>query len=127
MENTMKNLINWFEIPVVGFNRAKLFYETVLGISIEEKDMGGSLWGFLGDSREEGVTGAIVQHEWYRPSEEGVLIYLNAGEDLEPWLTRVEIAGGTVLIPKRQISEEVGYMAVFRDSEGNRIALHSTH
>jgi predicted enzyme related to lactoylglutathione lyase len=34
-------------------------------------------------------------------------------------------AGGTVYQPKTQISEEHGFMAVFIDSEGNRVALHS--
>lgn len=123
----MKNLINWFEIPVVSFDRAKRFYEILLEISIEEMEVHGGRMGFLGDWQGEGVTGAIMQHEWYEPSEHGVLIYLNAGDDLDPWLTRVEIAGGSVVMPKRQISEEVGYMAIFRDSEGNRIALHSKY
>ncbi len=27
----MKNAINWFEIPVKNFDRAKKFYETILG------------------------------------------------------------------------------------------------
>jgi predicted enzyme related to lactoylglutathione lyase len=40
-------------------------------------------------------------------------------------LARVEDAGGKILVPKKQISEDVGYMAVFIDTEGNRVALHS--
>ena len=122
----MHNAISWFEIPVEGFDRAKRFYERVLGVTIEEQEIGGALMGFLGD-RQQGVSGAIVKHEWYRPTEDGVLIYLNAGDDLNIMLTRAEGAGARVLIPKTRISEEVGYMAVFRDTEGNRIALHSPH
>jgi len=30
-----------------------------------------------------------------------------------------------ILVPKTQISEDYGYMAMFIDTEGNRIALHS--
>lgn len=30
----MKNAINWFEIPVKDFNRAKRFYEAVLQIEM---------------------------------------------------------------------------------------------
>ena len=120
------NTINWFEIPVIGFNRAKKFYESVLGITIMEQEIGGALMGFLGDSTQ-GVTGAIVKHELYQPSENGVLIYLNAGEDLTPALARAEAGGGTVLIAKTTISDAIGCMAVFRDLDGNRIALHSTH
>jgi len=124
----MKNLINWFEIPVTGFDRAKRFYERLLETEITEADIPSPRMGFLGNpGDQEHVSGAIVQHEWYTPAESGVLVYLNAGDDLEPWLVRAEAAGGSVLIPKRQISPEQGYMAVIRDSEGNRIALHSKH
>jgi uncharacterized protein len=118
------NTIAWFEIPVVGFKRAKAFYEGVLGVSIQEQQIGNSLMGFLGDP-SQGVTGAIVKQEWYQPSEHGVLVYLNAGSDLLPMLARAEGLGATILLPKTKISDEVGYMAVFRDTEGNRIALHS--
>jgi predicted enzyme related to lactoylglutathione lyase len=31
----MANAINWFEIPAKNFDRAKSFYETVLGIKIQ--------------------------------------------------------------------------------------------
>ena len=37
----------------------------------------------------------------------------------------MEAAGGKVMVPKTEISPEYGYMAVFVDTEGNRIGLHS--
>jgi len=40
-------------------------------------------------------------------------------------LDRIEKAGGKIIQPKTQISPEYGYMGVFLDTEGNRIALHS--
>jgi uncharacterized protein len=40
-------------------------------------------------------------------------------------LSKVEAAGGKIMVPKTEISPEYGNMAVFIDSEGNRIALHS--
>lgn len=70
--------------------------------------------------------GAIVRHEWYKPCGDGPVIYLNAEPDLQRALDRVAGAGGNVLVTKTQISDEHGYMAVFVDSEGNRIALHSS-
>jgi hypothetical protein len=33
--------------------------------------------------------------------------------------------GGKILMQKKQIAPEVGYMAFFLDTEGNRIALHT--
>lgn len=74
-----------------------------------------------------GAGGSLVYYpKMYKPSAGGVLGYLTAlPGDLSNELSRVEAAGGQVLQTKRLISEEHGYMAVFIDSEGNRIAIHS--
>ena len=50
---------------------------------------------------------------------------MNGGEDLNQVLNRVESSGGRVLLPKQQINEDAGYFALFIDSEGNKLALHS--
>ncbi|PKL84305.1 MAG: lactoylglutathione lyase [Ignavibacteriae bacterium HGW-Ignavibacteriae-3] len=120
----MKNAINWFEIPVDNFDRAKKFYSSVLSVTLHEMDFGVvKMAAFPTDGT--GVGGALCHGEWYKPSQSGTLVYLNGGEDLSVPLSRVESAGGEIIIPKRQISEEYGYMAVIIDSEGNRIAFHS--
>lgn len=72
-----------------------------------------------------GVTGCVAYGEGYKPSPDGVMIYLNGGDDLNVPLSRVEQAGGKVIMPKTHLSDEVGYMAIFRDTEGNRVAFHS--
>jgi predicted enzyme related to lactoylglutathione lyase len=123
----MRNALNWFEIPAKNFDRAKKFYETILGKSLEE--MQGMPDGFRMamlpyDRNSEGVGGGIVQGEGYEPSRQGVLIYLNGGKDLGVPLAKVEKAGGKILVPKTSIGEH-GFMAQFEDTEGNRIALHS--
>ena len=41
-------------------------------------------------------------------------------------LDKVEGAGGKIMIPKTEISKEYGFMAVITDTEGNRIAFHSS-
>lgn len=71
-----------------------------------------------------GAGGALVHHDQYTPSEKGSLIYFSS-EDVEIELSRIEEAGGKILRTKTQISPEAGYMALFLDTEGNRIALHS--
>ena len=63
--------------------------------------------------------------EFYIPGNAGPLVYLNANPSIDSVLARIEQAGGRVLIPKNQISEQRGYMAVFEDTEGNRIALNA--
>lgn len=54
----------------------------------------------------------------------GVLVYFNS-EDMDTELNRIDKSGGKILRPKTQISPDVGYMAFFLDTEGNRVALHS--
>lgn len=73
------------------------------------------------------ATGALVKSESHKPSMDGSVIYLNANPDMSDVLARIEPNGGTILMPKTHISEEIGYMAFFVDSEGNRMALHSQH
>lgn len=121
----MKNSINWFEIPATNFERAKTFYEKLLGAEIQVMPHPELKYGvFPGDMQNGGVTGGIVQGEGFEPSDKGALIYLNGGDDLSGPLSRVEQAGGKVLLPKTSIGPN-GFMAHFIDSEGNKVALHS--
>jgi predicted enzyme related to lactoylglutathione lyase len=70
------------------------------------------------------VGGCITHGNGNKPNVEGALVYLNGGEDLGKPLARVEKAGGKVILPKTSIGEN-GFMAVFTDTEGNRVAFHS--
>jgi len=123
------NALNWFEIPVSNFDRAKKFYETIFNYVMPENFMGSTRMGFfLYDFQAGKVGGAIVLNEQLlSPSENGSLIYLNAQPDLQIILDRVEAAGGVILKAKTIISEEqnLGYWALLSDTEGNRVALHS--
>ena len=78
---------------------------------------------FVGE--EMNVGGSVVQHEEYTPSTNSVLIYFDTGDDMQAVLDRIEPNGGKILQGKTLITEGVGYMALFLDSEGNRIALHT--
>ncbi|MBU1351837.1 MAG: VOC family protein [Gammaproteobacteria bacterium] len=120
----MAHALNWFEIPVADFSRAKGFYEKVLGITIEPMAMGPTLMGML-SSDSSAVGGAIVQGEGGVPSQNGTMVYLNGGDDLAPMLARVEQAGGAVVVPKTEIGNDFGFFAHFVDTEGNKVGLHS--
>ena len=122
----MKNAVAWFEIPAKKLSRAKKFYESLFDIQMEDMDMGSDLKMTMFPVEEGGVGGALCEHkEWYTPSLEGTLVYISANPDLQKALDRVEKNGGKILQPKTKITDEYGYMAMFRDTEGNRIALHS--
>ncbi len=123
----MKNAINWFEIPVNNYERAKKFYATILELEITdyhmpEKNMKYGM--FPHDMENKGVGGAIVQMKEMKPSTDGATVYLNGGDDLNVALAKVEAAGGQVFMPKTDIDEN-GFFAQFIDTEGNRVALHS--
>lgn len=122
----LTHAVSWFEIPVIDFERAKKFYETILDFEMPENIMGETRMGFLlFDFKSGGIGGAICHGEGYEPSDKGALVYLNGGEDLNVVLQRVENAGGTIVLPKTHINNEIGHFAVFLDPEGNRLALHS--
>ena len=118
-------MVSWFEIPVTDMERAKKFYEAVFKMKISVHDFGGTIMGWFPFSESKpGATGTLIKQESYIPSQEGTLIYF-ASSDVQNELDRIAKAGGTILREKTQISPEHGYMAVFLDTEGNRIALHS--
>jgi predicted enzyme related to lactoylglutathione lyase len=117
--------ISWFEIPVADFDRARKFYGEIYGKELHTMDMLELKMALIPMDSREGVGGSLVYGESYEPSVKGSLVYLNAGNDLNEMLGRVEKAGGKVLMDKKQITPEIGYMALILDSEGNRIALHS--
>lgn len=115
-------------MPVVDMERAMKFYETVFDLKLERHEMGelDMAW-FPGVHGSIGAAGSLVKHpQFYKPSADGVLVYFTAfSGNVDTELGRVEAAGGKVLLPRREISPEYGYMAVAMDTEGNRFAIHS--
>ena len=123
-----KNVISWFEIPSTDISRAQKFYETIFNTSLVPLDLQNiKMRMFPLEDQMNGVGGAIVHSDgFHKPSStDGPLIYLNANPDVQQVLDKVDSAGGKIIVPKTQISPEYGHMAVFIDTEGNRIALHS--
>ena len=119
----MSNAINWFELPSKNFNRAVKFYSQVIGQDLQPMDANDIKMAFF-PTTDNGVGGCVVHGNGSKPSAEGSLVYLNGGEDLGIPLSRVEAAGGKVVMPKTAIGEN-GFMAIFMDTEGNRVAFHS--
>lgn len=119
------NSLNWFEIPATDMPRAKKFYETVFGITMDEMTMPGMHSAFFPMKGGTGkANGSLTKSDMHKPGKDGCVIYLNANPDLSDALGRVEQAGGKVIMPKTGIGEN-GFMAFFIDTEGNRMAMHS--
>jgi predicted enzyme related to lactoylglutathione lyase len=123
---TKENSLNWFEFSVKDIKRAKKFYETIFGIKMEQQNMMGMEMAFFPYEPDNGkASGGLVQGTMHKPSGDGVKLYLNGNPDLSKALSKVEKAGGKIAMPKTKISDDIGFMAFFVDTEGNNIALHS--
>lgn len=122
----MVTTLNWFEIPASDFARAIAFYSKVLDVQIHIDPNPNMQYAYLpSDSQKGGFGGAIASGENCIPSMTGTVVYLDGGNDLSAPLGRVESAGGTVILPKTDIGENRGFIALFIDTEGNKVGFHS--
>ncbi len=120
----MNSYISMFEIPATDISRAVTFYQIILDIKIEKMDVEGIKMGIL-PYENQTVTGVIIQADGYKPSADGVTIYLNGGDNLQVILDKVEKNGGKIIAPKTAHADGSGFFAIFIDSEGNKMALNS--
>lgn len=118
------NYISMFEIPATDISRAINFYQAILDVKIEKMDMKGMQMGIL-PYEGQLVTGVLIKADGYKPSADGITLYLNGGNNLQLILDKVEKSGGRILLPKTLHADESGYFATFIDTEGNKIGLHS--
>jgi len=123
-DKNMNSFISIFEIPATDISRAINFYKEILGVEIEKLEFPGMEMGLF-PYQDQMVTGVIMKGEGYEPSASGVTIYLNGGDNLQTILDKVEEKGGKIIIPKTPHADESGFFAIFHDSEGNKIGLHS--
>ena len=123
-DKNMNSFISIFEIPATDISRAINFYKEILGVEIEKLEFPGMEMGLF-PYQDQMVTGVIMKGEGYEPSANGVTIYLNGGDNLQIILDKVGHNGGKIIIPKTPHADESGFFAIFHDSEGNKMGLHS--
>src|SRR5260221_6519061 len=127
----MRNTMYWVEIPAKNFERAKKFYETIFNVEMMPVPMPRGKYAiFPLDMEAQGAGGAIVEGKEYKPSEnseKGPIIYLDRGDDLSIPLSKVEKAGGKILMAKTEngANGEFRFIPHFIESERNRMGLHS--
>ncbi len=122
---TIKDYVSWFEIPATDFQQAVEFYNHIFGIDMAQNITDVNSMAFFPVTT--GIGGAVIAGPGSVPSDKGALIYLNGGKDLNDVLNKVEDVGGRIVMPKTLISEDAGYFAIFIDSQGNKLALHSNN
>ena len=124
-------VINWFEIPVADTARAKKFYETILDIKMQteyaddtkdEVTFFPSVPGSL-QAESSKSSGVLLKSDSCKPSTLGIIAYLNANPSIQTVIDKIVKAGGKMIVPKTRIL--TGFLSLFSDTEGNRVALHS--
>ena len=118
-----RNNVVWFEIYVDDMERAKKFYETVIGVKLEKLPVDIEMWKFPGDPDEPGSSGSLVHMPGFPAGRNSVIIYFSC-EDCATEESRVEGAGGKIEKPKFSIGQ-FGFISLVYDTEGNMIGLHS--
>ncbi len=129
---TKTNALNWFELYVTDFARARRFYETILKTPLQdpqtesctEGPKEGCQMAMFPFEMANGVGGSITKMKDVAPGAGGTIVYLNVEGDLDGVLQRIPKAGGTVVKPKFSIGQH-GFIALFKDTEGNCVGLHS--
>lgn len=119
------NPVVYFEIPVIDIDRAMKFYTAVFNFTFEREVIDKNemaLFPFVEEN--SGISGSLAKGEIYKPTNDGVLIYFKA-ENIDSTLKLAIQNGARILYPKTS-NGELGFVAEFEDSEGNRIALHES-
>lgn len=123
----MKNVIDWFEIPVSDVPRAQAFYEAVLQTALQRENYAGpgmQMAVFVGEG--DATKGALISgHPVLQVGACGTLVYLHAGVSIDAALLRVAAAGGQLAMGKVALPEGLGFMAHMLDVDGNRVGLHA--
>ena len=116
------NPVPYFEIPVTDLDRAVAFYSAVFGYDFTRETVDGyEMALFPYDPNGHGASGALAKGDVYVPSKTGPILYFRVA-DIDSVLARAAAQGGKILYPKKSIGD-LGFVAEFEDSEGNRIAL----
>ena len=99
MTNEM-NPVGWFEIYTKDMNRAKSFYETVLGMPLTKLPQSGDslddMWTFPMNQGASGATGALAKMDGAPVGPGGTIIYFIT-EDCAKTAQRAKEAGGQIV------------------------------
>ena len=113
-----------FEIPASDLKRAQDFYSSVFGWEMKPfNDWYLSARTASSDengmSKEPGVINGGIQKRGVRAIAPTIVLSV---ESIDLALSKVEQAGGSVVVSKEEVAE-MGWYAQFNDTEGNRIGL----
>lgn len=120
--NNKVNRAVWFDVPVADLDRAAAFYAAVLAVGVSKESFDNFTFAVL--DHQDGNGGCL----YVKPeeiSDKGLLVYLNVEGRIRDAVANTVTAGGNVVEDTHSLGPH-GFRAVILDSEGNRVALHST-
>lgn len=104
-----------FEIPANDAKRAVKFFGDVFGWQSNEfGENSGYFLATTGSEDEPGIHGAIMQ----RKHPEQPLTNSISVDSIDKYAEKITNAGGQIVVPKMTIPS-AGYLAYFKDTEGN--------
>ncbi len=125
----MKNPIMHFEIPADNVDRAIKFYKKNFDWTIEKFSFSGGDYWIIRTSdvdkknmpKQAGaINGGLMKRQ--NPGQ-SFMNYIKV-ESIEKSLKGIEASGGKVSMPKTEIGKGMGWIAAFKDTEGNIVGLH---
>jgi predicted enzyme related to lactoylglutathione lyase len=118
----MPNSIVHFEIPTDDLKRAKKFYEKAFGWKITDPSKMGYWTVETKDKGKEGINGGMMERKM---PEQAFMNYIGV-ENIDASLKKVEKAGGSVTMPKMEVGQGMGWIAVFKDTENNMMGFYQS-
>ena len=132
-EKTIKELkmlehspLVWAELAVTDMNRAIAFYATHFNVTFKQETMNDMEMAIAETTNEGDPSFALIKHDMMTPSKDGSTVYLHLSPTLQEKVTQIQAAGVEILLPPMPIKDgECGHIAIFVDSEGNKVGLWS--
>jgi len=114
----MSHAINWFQISGPNGHALQKFYTQAFGWALQ------NIPGDNGDLRmvpagKDGIAGGIGTSHNKQPN---VAVYISVG-DIDAQFAKIQRAGGRMVMPKTELSGNMGHVAGFTDPAGNWIGL----
>jgi len=104
-----------FEIVADDAERISKFYEQVFGWRVQKWDGPMDYWFLMtGDEKEPGIDGAFG----IRQNKDDVTVNTIDVSSVDETIEKIKTNGGEIVRPKQAIPG-VGFLAYFRDTEGN--------
>jgi|GEM_PF-693163 len=115
----------WFEIPVLHFEESVEFYTRLFQRRLSIQQLNGTRVALIPSLDYQSYAGALIECPSTFGPVPSTMRYIHSISNLATIFDRIVEGKGTILSPFCLIRQDLGYVATFRDPEGNTIAIHT--